>query len=129
MITRQNNLENLQLDLELNSGYEVNNDEGLAEHLKKMDEIVSRQKIIICGELADGALEDCSYLWIDPSYNGELSPGQRQTYEILLSLQSAAIYSMTTIGKLAKMMGLDWSLACGKRLENLQSLGAINGLK
>lgn len=126
-ITRENNLENLQIYLEVDSGYVVK-DEGLAEELKQFNESASREKIVLCGEDA-GALEDVFYLWVDPDYSGELSPGQRQLYEILLTLQQSSVYTLTTIGKLTEMMGLEWALATGKRLENLQSLGAINGLK
>ena len=127
-VNRQNILSNLQTELEVNAGYETDNPE-LTEHLKELDRLVSLEKIVLCGETADGAMENCSYIWVDPTYSGELSPGQRQAYEILLTLQQGTVYTLTTIGKLAEMMGLDWALACGKRLENLQSLGAITGLK
>lgn len=123
-ITRQNNLENLRLDLEVDSGYVVKED--LVEYLKGVDERASLGKIVLCGE-EPGALEGCFYLWVDPHYTGELSPGQRQLYEILLTLQQSSIYTLTTVGKLSEMMGLTWSLACEKRLENLQTVGAITG--
>ncbi|MBD2259906.1 hypothetical protein [Pseudanabaena sp. FACHB-2040] len=128
MYTRHNNLENLQTYLEVDSGYVVK-DEGLAEHLKEVNESASLGKIVLSGGETEGALEDCYYLWVDPHYTGELSPGQRQLYEILLTLQQSSVYTLTTIGKLSEMMGLEWSLACGKRLENLQTVGAINGFK
>lgn len=128
MYTRQNELENLQLWLEVDSGHEVE-DEELLEYLKAADEETKLYKVVLCGETSEGVLEDCSYICVDPHYSGELSPGQRQLYEILLNLQDSAVYSLTTIGKLAQMMNLKWAAACGKRLENLQSLGAIAGLK
>lgn len=121
--SRQNHLENLAIEYEHDDVYE---DLEIAQAV--LDE-VARTKLILCGDTAQGVLEDCSYLSIDSEYVGGMSPGQRRLYEILLALQEGSIYTVTTIGKLAEMMGLEHPLACGKRLENLQSLGAIAGLK
>jgi hypothetical protein len=121
--SRQNHLENLAIEYEHDDAYE---DLGIPQAI--LDE-VARTKLILCGDTAQGVLEDCSYLSIDSEYVGGMSPGQRRLYEILLALQEGSIYTVTTIGKLAEMMGLEHPLACGKRLENLQSLGAIAGLK
>ena len=57
-----------------------------------------------------------------------LSPGQQRLYEILVSLQEGAVYSVTTIGKLAKAMGLENLMAAVKRLQ-LPLLRAISGFK
>lgn len=128
MINHLNHLENLELDLEHDSG----------RNLEAMDEIdleimaeVAAERIILCGDEggSDRAFEGTSYVWVDPDYDGQLSPGQWQMYELLRSLQQAAIYTATTIGKLAEAQQLKNPLACCTRLENLQSLGAIHGLK
>lgn len=122
MYTRHNHLENLDLHMEYDSAYgEIPEDTKLAE-------IVGQEKIVLCGETAVGVMENCSYILVDPHYDGELSLGQRELYEVLLALQNQAIYTITTIAKLTQGIGLTNPLACGKRLENLQSLGAIAGL-
>lgn len=43
---------------------------------------IAQMKLVLCGDSSKGALEDCSYLSIDPTYTGALSLGQRQLYEI-----------------------------------------------
>ena len=50
---------------------------------------------------------------------------------ILLSSGKSAfqVWRVNDLLKLAHLMGLEHPMACGKRLENLQSLGAIAGLK
>ena len=127
MIDRLNHLENLELDLEHDSG----------QNLEDMDEIdlkymaeVAAERIILCGDqTGDRAFEGTSYIWVDPDYNGQLSPGQWQMYELLRSLQISSDYTATSIGKLAEAQQLQNPLACSTRLENLQSLGAIHGFK
>jgi hypothetical protein len=120
---RHNHLENLAIEYEHDDAYD-----GLEIDQEVLDDI-ARTKLILCGDTQTGVLEDCSYLAVDPEYQGQLSLGQRRLYEILLDFQEGSIYTVTTIGKLAQMMGLEHPMACGKRLENLQSLGAIAGLK
>lgn len=118
----QNNLENLELYLEHDSGYE---DLDLsAEELA----FAGAPKLVF-NHAKGGLLEGCHYITVDANYCLNLSPGQQRLYEILVSLQEAAVYSITTVAKLAEAMGLENPLAAGKRLENLQSLGAISGLK
>ncbi|MEM8613107.1 MAG: hypothetical protein AAGF93_13890, partial [Cyanobacteria bacterium P01_H01_bin.105] len=68
-------------------------------------------------------------LSVDENYLWNMSPGQQKAYELLLSLQQGSVYAMTTIRKLAEAMGLEVIRAALQRLENLQSIGAINGLK
>lgn len=121
--SRSNHLENLAIDYEHDDAYvDLEIDQAVLDD-------IARTKLILSGDTQTGVLEDCSYLSVDAQYQGQLSPGQRRLYEILLSLQEGAIYTVTTIGKLAQMMGLEHPMACGKRLENLQSLGAIAGLR
>jgi hypothetical protein len=121
--SRSNHLENLALDYEHDDVYA-----DLDIDLAVVEEI-ARIKLVLCGDTTTGVLEDCSYLFVDPDYEGSLSPGQQRLYEVLLALQEASIYTITTLGKLAQSLGLEQPMACGKRLENLQSLGAISGLK
>ncbi|MDV3352063.1 hypothetical protein QGP82_25505 [Leptothoe sp. LEGE 181152] len=119
----ENHLENLDLHLE--------HDNGLYDDLPGQEEAkqeVSNYKIIINGS-SEGALDDCFYITVDPNYTLSLSMGQRSLYEILLSFQESAVYTITTIGKLAEAMGLKDPLAASKRLENLQTLKAIDGYK
>lgn len=120
--SRHNHLENLSLDYEHDDAFDDDLDPAILD-------AVSRTKLVLCDETSSGVLEDCSYIYVDPQYPGALSVGQRRLYEILLSLQEGAVYVVTTIGKLSQMMRLENPLACGKRLENLQSIGAISGLK
>lgn len=124
MYQRINHPENLAIALEYDSAY---------AHLDPAKEAVfneefSARKIIICGE-STGALEECSYVYVDPDYAGDLSMGQRELYAALLALQMGSIYTMTSVGKITEALGLTNPLACGQRFANLQSLGAISGLK
>jgi hypothetical protein len=121
--SRQNHLENLAIEYEHDDAYE-----DLAIDQAVLDDI-ARAKLILCGDTSTGVLENCSYLSVDSEYVGGMSPGQRRLYEILLGLQEGSIYTITTIGRLAETMDLKHPMACGKRLENLQSLGAIAGFK
>lgn len=121
--SRFNHLENMAIDYEHDDAYvDLEIDQAVLDG-------IARTKLILCGDTQTGVLEDCSYLSVDVQYLGQLSPGQQRLYEILLALQEGALYTVTTIGKLAHMMGLEHPMACGKRLENLQSLGAIAGLR
>jgi hypothetical protein len=125
MYTASNNLENLELYLEHDSGYA---DWALTpEDLEE----AGMAKLVFHGGDADepAVLEGCSYIKVDTNYCLNLSPGQQRLYEILVALQEGAVFTVTTISKLAQAMGLENPLAAMKRLENLQSLGAIAGLR
>ncbi|WP_204141339.1 hypothetical protein [Halomicronema sp. CCY15110] len=126
MYTTSNNLENLELYLEHDSGY-------VGWELTPEDiEEARMPKLVFHSDSADAesaVLEGCSYISVDINYCLNLSPGQQKLYEILVSLQEGAVFTVTTVGKLAKAMGLDNPLAAGKRLEHLQVLGAISGFK
>jgi hypothetical protein len=113
MIEHENVLENLDVEYEIDSAY------GGLEQDTALDEIVSREKIILCGDISEGVLPDAHYIYVDPEYRGTLSPGQRQLYELLLLMQESSVYTLTSIGKLAESMKCGWSLSVGKRLENL----------
>lgn len=121
--SRSNHLENMAIDYEYDEAYVC-----LEIDQAVLDDI-ARAKLILCGDTQTGVLEDCSYISVDPQYQGLLSPGQQVLYDVLRSWQEGSVYTITTIGKLAHLMGLEHPMACGKRLENLQSLGAIAGLK
>ena len=135
MYTVSNNLENLELYLEHDSGYF---DWDLTP--EELEE-AGMPKLVFhgVGEASPGenraedetekVLEGCSYITVDTDYHLNLSPGQQRLYEILVSLQEGAVFTVTTVGKLAKAMGLENPLAAGKRLEHLQTLGAISGFK
>ena len=122
-----NNLENLELYLEHDSGY-MDWDLTPAELQE-----AGMPKLVFNGAQADAesaaVLEGCSYIQVDANYCLNLSPGQQRLYEILVALQEGSLYAMTTVGKLAQAMGLEIPLAVSKRLEHLQSLGAISGWK
>ena len=124
MIDRINHLESLQLHLEHDDGFDMSlTDPEIVEEIRA-------EKIVVCGDCGgDRVYEGLSYVWVDPDYQGQLSPGQQKLYELLVSVQSASVYTMTTIGKLAEAQGLNNPLACAERLGNLQALGAIHGLK
>lgn len=129
MYTVTNDLSNLQLFLEHDSGY-------VGMGLTKEDlEEAARDKLVFSPQISapeddsTPVLEGCSYIWVDPDYRLNLSPGQEKLYYILLALQESSIYTITTVGKLAEAMGLVNPFAAGKRLENLQSLGAITGFR
>jgi hypothetical protein len=116
-----NNLENLEIYLEHDTGYV-----GWELTPEEIEE-EAMTKIVING--GDGVLEGCYYITVDTAYALNLSPGQQKLYEILRAMQMGSVYTMTTIGKLAEAMGLLNPLAAGKRLEHLQTLGAISGLE
>ena len=126
-MNRINELDSLDLHQEHDEGFDMTQDEI-------NDDVtisIANERIILCGDEDNGerSFEGTSYLWVDPNYAGQLSPGQWELYTLLKSLQRAAVYTATTIGKLAEAQDLENPLACCTRLENLQSLGAINGLK
>lgn len=116
-----NHLENFALHLEHDEGYEE--DDLISP---EVIEAIGRKKIVIGG---DRVLDDCSYIWVDLDYMGQLSPGQQKLYEILVAVQKASLYFMTNVEKLAEAQGLKNPSACAERLCNLQSLGAISGFK
>lgn len=120
-----NHLESFDLQLEHDDGYQ----EGLFSP-ETVDEIAAL-KIILCGDSEEGdrTMAGCSYLWVDPDYVGQLSPGQQRCWEILKAIQQSSIYTVTSVGKLAEGQELTNPLACYERLGNLQSLGAIAGFK
>lgn len=124
-ITVINHPENLEIYLEHDSGWW---DFPLKDH----PELVNDAKahiLIFNGNPENKVLgENCSYITVEPNYTGTLSLGQQKAYEVLLTLQESAIYSVTTIEKLAQSLGLEVVLAAGKRLEHLQTLKAISGL-
>ena len=123
---RINQLDNLDLALEHDNGFDLS-PEDVSDDITKS---IAAERLVLCGDDdSDRSFEGTSYVWVDPDYDGQLSPGQWQLYELLKSLQSAAVYTATTIGKLAEAQGLQNPLACCTRLENLQSLGAIHGLR
>ncbi|MEM9949164.1 MAG: hypothetical protein AAF810_24280 [Cyanobacteria bacterium P01_D01_bin.36] len=133
MYTVSNNLENLELYLEHDSGYV-----GWVLTLEDIEEVEMLKLVFhgVGGASGDGnqadaekILEGCSYITVDPNYCLNLSPGQQKLYEILVSLQEGAVFTVTTVGKLAKAMGLENPLAAMKRLEHLQTLGAISGFQ
>lgn len=103
---------------------------------KKIDEVtaevdaeIASHKIVIQGSSETGSLEDASYLNIYDTFTGELSVGQRQLFELLVSLQRGSLYALTTVAILGKAVGVKHPGAIAARLENLKSLGAISGLK
>ena len=126
-MNRINELDSLDLHQEHDEGFDMTP----AELNDSVTQSIANERIILCGDQdnSDRAFEGTSYIWVDPDYDGQLSPGQWQMYELLRSFQEGAVYTATTIGKLAKTQGLQNPLACSTRLENLQSLGAIHGLK
>ena len=127
----ENHLESFNLYLEHDDGHE----EGL--YSPEVVEALGRKKLVFCAEDSDSPpetlreriLEDCSYIWVDVDYLGQLSPGQQRLYEILVAVHQGMVYSVTTIAKLAEAQGLKNPIACATRLENLQSLGAISGFR
>lgn len=123
----ENCQEHLSLYLEHDSGY---SSRWRKDH-QAVDEEIGRIVLVFNGgENFDGIEGIEAYcLSVDENYLWNMSPGQQKAYELLLSLQQGSVYAMTTIRKLAEAMGLEVIRAALQRLENLQSIGAINGLK
>jgi len=121
---RHNNLDGLDLRLEYDKAHTIED-----ELDAQISDNIGREKLVLCGDEGDRTFENVSYLWVDPEYKAELSPGQREAYELLLSIQQSTVYTITTIGKLAEAQGLKSPFPCLERLVNLQSLGAIHGLR
>lgn len=119
----ENHLESFNLYLEHDEGHE----EGLIP--SDVVEAVGRKKLVFCAADSERVLEDCSYIWVDTDYVGQLSPGQQRLYEILLAIHQGSLYCVTTIARLTEAQGLKNPLACDERLGNLQSLGAISGFR
>ncbi len=123
----ENCQENLSLYLEHDSGYTP---EFLKDH-QEVDEELSRIVLVFNGgDNFEGIAGVEAYsISVETDYPWNLSPGQQKAYELLLPLQTGSVYALTTIGKLAEAMDLKCIRAACKRLENLQSLGVIKGLK
>ncbi|MGD1855407.1 MAG: hypothetical protein ACFB2W_14280 [Leptolyngbyaceae cyanobacterium] len=128
-ITIENCQENLWIYLEHDSGYgfEWFSDPELLE----ADERLGNTVLIFNGSKDMQPVQSMKtcYLIVDENYPWNLSPGQQKAYELLLPLQQGSTYALTTIKKLAEAMELEVIRAAYKRLENLQSIGAISGLK
>ena len=84
--------------------------------------------LILDGERTYGPLRNVSYVWVDPKYTGELSPGQKEVYDLLLMLQTIG-YVETTIGFLADTLALTVPHGVEKRLERLSDFQAISGFR
>lgn len=127
MYTVSNNLENLPLYLEHDSGYF--HWELIPEELEE----ARNAKLVFCQRDLEAddpeLLEGCFYVTVDTNYALNLSPAQQRLYEILLALQEAAIHTVTNVGKLTDAMGLEVPYATEKRLEHLDMLGAISGIR
>lgn len=119
-IGRINNLENLELHLEHDSGYVGTNAEA------NLARAYGNHKLIFNGS-EDFQAEGCSYIKVDTTYSLNLSPGQQKLYEILVAFETASLHTVTTIGKLAEAMGIGVAPTV-HRLDNLQTLKAIKGL-
>lgn len=123
----ENCLENLSLYLEHDDGY----DPEFLEEYKEVTEELGR--IVLVFNASDNfegiAGVEAYSISVDTDYPWNLSPGQQKAYELLLPLQTGSVYALTTISKLSEAMDLTCIRAACKRLENLQSLGVIKGLK
>lgn len=124
VFTRENDLSGFQLEDEHDAAYQG---DDLLD--KEIIAEIGESKIVLHGSTEPGALEGASYLSVDAEYTGELSIGQRQLFEILRALDLGSIYCVTTVQRLADMLQLKSPLAVAARLDNLQSLGAISGVK
>ena len=124
MFTRENDLSGFRLEQEHDAAYEA---DGLLDEAVIAE--IGEAKIVLHGSTEPGALEGASYLSVDTAYTGELSLGQRQLFEVLRGLELGSIYCVTTVQRLAEMLQLKSPLAIAARLDNLQSLGAISGVK
>ncbi|MBT9317688.1 hypothetical protein [Leptothoe spongobia] len=124
----ENCQENLCIDLEHDSGYDADW-LSVPVHLE-VDEKLGNTVLVFNGsaDMEDVEGLDVCYIDVDENYPWNLSPGQQKAYELLLPLQQGSTYALTTIKKLARAMELEVIRAAYKRLENLQSLGAISGL-
>ena len=65
-------------------------------------------------------------LTVDTDYTGTLTPAQLQLWELLAMVQTASIYAVLTVGRLAQCCQTT-PLSIVARLENLSSLGAVSG--
>jgi hypothetical protein len=124
----ENCQENLCIDLEHDSGYSPT--WRKTQDYLEVDEIIGNTVLVFNGskDMDIDGMKVC-YLTVDERYPWNLSPGQQKAYELLLPLQQGSTYAVTTVQKLANAMGLEIMHAAYKRLENLQSVGVISGLK
>ena len=125
-ITRTNVLENLNIDGDWDSAHDdLPNVEGWAEVVEQ----TRLHKVILCGSSEAGGVEGASYLWVDADYSLEMSVGQLELYRLLRDIQNSTVYTVTTVGKLMEALKLRHPSSIMVRLENLQSIDAISGLK
>ena len=124
----ENVLENLQIDLEHDSGYPADWDvlPDKPEYENYIEN--ARNQILVLNGADDKPIEGAYYVTVDETYLWNLSPGQQKLDERLLSMQKGSLYSITTVGQLADAMDLKVIWAAYQRLDNLQSLRAISGV-
>ena len=125
-ITVINHPENLELYLEHDVGWAYF---SFDEHIELLNDLKAHI-LIFNGNPEHKVLgENCSYITVDANYTGALSPGQQKAYEVLLTLQESAVYSVSTMEKLTQSLDLEIVLSTEKLLENLQTLKAISGFR
>ncbi|NEZ62990.1 hypothetical protein D0962_09370 [Leptolyngbyaceae cyanobacterium CCMR0082] len=73
--------------------------------------------------------ENIYCIFVEPEYDGTLSSGQGELYQALLELQQTTVYAVVIVEQLMNKLGLKTPMPVLKRLENLQYLKAISGLK
>ena len=124
----ENVLENLQIHLEHDSGYPPDWD-VLPDQPEYENYIENaRNQILVLNGVDDKPIEGAYYVSVDEAYAWNLSPGQQELYELLVSMQKGSLYAITTVGQLADAMDLEVIWAAYQRLDNLQSLRAISGV-
>ncbi|MDV3351705.1 hypothetical protein QGP82_23585 [Leptothoe sp. LEGE 181152] len=122
-ITRINHIENLQLFLEQDSGWV-----GYPEDLLDIERDCACQLIFNASdEEKQQACKDVYYIVVEPDYEGTLSSGQRELYEAMLYLQQNTVHSVVTVGQLMTKLNLKTPMPVLSRLDNLQTLNAIDG--
>ena len=124
-ITRINHIENLELYLEHDDGWK-----DFPPDLLDIEFDCSCRLILNASSSEKQQKQENIYcIFVEPEYDGTLSSGQRELYQALLELQQTTVYAIVIVEQLMNKLGLKTPMPVLKRLENLQYLKAISGLK
>jgi hypothetical protein len=85
--------------------------------------------LVISGTTSSGKLNGLCYIWVNETFNQPMSKGQKDLLRVLIDYQAGAVYVITSVNLLKRAMGLKNPLSIIQRLENLQSIGAIEGFR
>ena len=115
-----NHLENLEVHLEQDSGYDdYVTPQEILDHLGELRLIVNARNLM--------PKDNWFHINVIPNYQGNMSEGQKELYDVLLAVQATDDMATLDFQILSKNLEVKEYQAIEKRLENLQLIGAISG--